>query len=162
MNKELENIIWLSDVEFDGKSFNGYSLMPTLEQLSLEEALSTDSHENYSAWGIVLHVMFCKQLIAKHMGIDIKEYYPYQQKDWPDLPVSKDEKSWQETLQNLKNIHEAYIKALKEFPVEKWSEKFPVWKLPYNNIFYWLPTHDTFHATQIRNMGIKKYKEFQF
>ena len=158
MNKELKNITWLTEAEFNGKSFNGYSLMATLEQLSLEEVLSTDSYENFCVWGIVLHVMFCKQLIIKHMGVDIKKFYPYQEKDWPDLPESKDEKSWQETLQNLKNIHEAYIKALKDFPAEKWSEKFPLWNVPWNNLIYWYPTHDTFHAAQIRNMGIKKYK----
>ena len=67
MNKELKNITWLTEAEFNGKSFNGYSLMATLEQLSLEEVLSTDSYENFCVWGIVLHEMFCKQLIVKHM-----------------------------------------------------------------------------------------------
>jgi len=162
MNKELENIIWLTDTEFKGKSFNGYSLISTLEQINAEEAASTDSYEKYSVWGIVLHVMFCKYLLAKHLGADTENLYPYNEDYWPDLPASKTEESWQETIENLKRVHEAYVNALKKNPIEKWSEEFPEWKIPWSKIIYWFPTHYTFHAAQIRNMGIKKYKQAKF
>ena len=71
---------------------------------------------------------------------------------------SLDLREFQQTFWTLKPMpHDFYSD-----PSMKWTEKFPVWNLPYNNLIYWYPTHDTFHATQIRNMGIKKYKDFQF
>ena len=51
---DLKRLIHLTEVEYRGYSFNGYSLMETVRPLTLDQVLSKKTYQSFTVWGIVL------------------------------------------------------------------------------------------------------------
>ena len=149
---------WLAETEFAGRSFNGPSLIETLRSLSVEEALSTDTYEGYSAWGVALHVLYFKYKIGKELGARLPEYV-YQENGWPKLPDRTDGKSYAAMIDELQAFHNAVMDAYRDATDEMLAAEMPGWKVPLGNAFAWLVSHDTNHNTQIRNMGLPSLRQ---
>lgn len=151
-------MIWLADSEFAGPSYNGPSLIETLRSISAEEAVSTDTYEGYSAWGVALHVLNLKYKIGTQLGADLPEYN-YEDKGWPALPAKPDQDSYEAMISDLIAFHDPIVAAFRDATPEKLEEPMPGWKIPLGSAFAWLVAHDTNHNTQIRNMGLPSLKE---
>ncbi|MFP4551827.1 MAG: DinB family protein [Spirochaetales bacterium] len=158
MNDARDYLVWLGETEFSGGSFNGPALMETLRSLPLEEALSTDTYEGYSAWGVTLHTIYFKYLIGKELGAKMPSY-DYEDKGWPAMPENPDQAAWDTLLDDLEAFHNAAMSAFKEASLEKLEEPMPGWKTSKGNAFAWVVSHDTNHNTQIRNMGLPSLKQ---
>jgi len=158
MNDARDYLVWLGETEFAGGSYNGPALMETLRSLPLEEALSTDTYEGYSAWGVALHVIYLKYAVGKELGANMPEYN-YEENGWPALPENPDKAAWDKLLADLEAIHNAGMAAFKSAPIEKLEEPMPGWKTSKGNAFAWVVSHDTNHNTQIRNMGLPSLKQ---
>ena len=118
--------------------------------------IKKDIYGEYSPLDIAMHVLYCKYIVTKETVCDVEGEYPYAKEDFPKLETPLTSDVWNKILNCMVIIHNKYISALNEFPEEKLSEEFPVWKCKWGKILYWFPTRYTFHGTQIRNMGIKK------
>jgi len=73
------------DHDFEGKSWNGPSLMATLDRLSAVEAASTATWEGYSAWAVLLHLAKTKYVVARELGAALPPW-PHPEEAWFPAP----------------------------------------------------------------------------
>lgn len=164
MSKNLSFFFNYADGEFDGESFNGPSLMATLDVLSAERAASTDTWEGYSAWSVAIHVAYYKFYFVRAIrGTEKAGTFPYPKDEhgFGD-PVEVSETAWAEMRAYLRKIHREAMSALKDLGPDRFVEIMPRWDMPYGKAVAWLLNHDTYHAAQIRNMGVPGLKEMRF
>ena len=65
MSKNISFFFDYADGEFDGESFNGPSLMATLDCLTAQTAASTEPREGYSPWSVAIHVAYHKYYFVR-------------------------------------------------------------------------------------------------
>lgn len=154
MRTDLAMLVELADAEFDGESFNGPSLMATLEKLSPEAAASHDTFEGYSAWETAIHCLYFKYFIARSLGAaGPVEPYPYEQESFVRVEGA-DVEAWKKLDAYHRRVHNAVWTAIAGLDDARLDSTMPEWKIPYRAAIAWLATHDTYHAAQIRNMGV--------
>jgi len=145
------------DAEFNGKPWNGLSLMATLDRLTAAEASGTKTWEGYSAWEITLHCAKCKRIIAADLGVPVPAW-PYSEEPWLPSPLDSSESAWVNDRAMLAEYHAASMKALRNLPASRLDEEMPTWKAPWGKVLAWLATHDAFHGAMIRSMGLPSLK----
>jgi len=158
-NNELGALADLADSEFDGESYNGASLMATLGKIDAAAAASDSTFEGYSAWSVVLHVAWCKWVVARALlgeaAAAVLGPYP-----WPEgkggflEPADPSPAAWAEVLAYLPRLHAMTMKAMREADAAILSREVPEWKIPLGKAAAWLCSHDTYHTAQIRSMGV--------
>lgn len=153
MAGDLPLLIWLTESEYNGTSFNGPGLAKWLKTLTLDQVTSTNTLEGYTVWGIVLHLMYWKDQLLRELGATDPPPFPYAGKDFPALPEVQSAAAWQQTLAEQDVLHTTYIAALRAFPAEKLGEKM-AWGCTYRESIAWMATHDTYHTAMMRNMGV--------
>jgi len=145
------------DAEFNGKPWNGLSLMGTLDKLSAAEAASMNTWEGYSAWEIALHCAKCKRIVATDLGVPVPAW-PFAAEGWFPSPAEPTEAAWARDRGLPAEYHVASMNALRSFPESRLGEEMPTWKAPWGTVLAWLATHDAFHGSQIRSMGLPTLK----
>jgi hypothetical protein len=150
-----------ADAEFDGESFNGDSLMKTLERLSPELAADTGTWEGYSAWSVAIHLAWFKYFIARSLlGETGVGAFPFEHGEHGfGKPAEVTAKAWTETRRYLAKIHRIASDAMRGASPEKLASTMPEWEMPYGQAIAWLLGHDTCHLAQIRNMGVPGLKD---
>lgn len=143
----------MADKEFDGESFNGPSLMKTLDGLSAEEAASEATYEGYSAWEVAIHCAFYKYAIALELGAPGFDY-PYEEANFARVPSPADDAAWKTTRAVLRRAHHAVMDAVRAASPESLDAVWKEWDVPRREAVAWLCTHDCYHNAQIRNMGL--------
>lgn len=157
--KLLDSILDYADAEFGGRSYNGPSLMKTLRSLSPEIAASRDTHEGYSAWAVAHHVASCKQFIAASVDPAAAGDYP-----WPPgmgdftEPDRIDAAAWSDLLAYLEKIHATAARLIRALSEADLAREIPAWKINLGQALAWYVSHDAYHASQIRNMGVPGLK----
>jgi hypothetical protein len=151
-------LAWLADAEFTGGSFNGPALLETLKSLTAEEALSTDTYEAYSAWGVVLHVLYYKYLVGRELGASFPAY-DHEETNWPSLPDDAGPSTYESMIEELVTFHEALMTAFRDASPDALEAPMPGWDTSLGRAFAWLVAHDTNHNTQIRNMGLPSLRK---
>lgn len=161
MDRSLALLLDLADAEFDGESFNGPSFMKTLESLTPEQAASGGTYEGYSAWEVAHHVAYYKYYIARALGAadDIEPYPLPKGKSGFAPPLEATEAAYKELLGYLRRAHRCATEAIRGADPAKLVETMPKWDIPFAKAAAWLCTHDTYHAAQIRSMGVPGLKE---
>ena len=155
MDSRIELLVSMTDDDYHGTSFNGPSLIETLEDLSLQQICSTDTLEGSSAWGIVLHLIYWKYFLCRELGGDGGlTPFPYEEKDWPAVPKQQDQEKWDEVLTHMETVHNSYLDALRGLSSKDLERIIPGWKCTVLKAVSWMATHDLYHAVQIRNMGV--------
>ena len=153
MSTDLALLIWLTESTYNGRSFNGPSLVETLSGYSLDQVVSTETFEGYTIYGVVWHLMLWKQQLARALGSTLDEVLS-EESDFAAPPEDLTQDAWKGMLAQMDAIHAAYVAALKAFPAERLGEKMP-WGCSYGEGVAWMATHDTYHTAMIRNMGVK-------
>lgn len=161
MDRSLALLLDLADAEFDGESFNGPSFMKTLESITPGQAASKDTYEGYSAWGVAHHVAYYKFYIARALGAaEPIEPYPLPKGESGFAePREATEAAYKELLSYLRRAHRCVSEAIRNADAAKLVENMPKWDIPFAKAAAWLCTHDTFHAAQIRSMGVPGLKK---
>jgi hypothetical protein len=158
-----------ADIEFNGSSYNGQSLMATLRALDNDEASDTATFEGYSAWELAQHVCFCKFLVARSLDRALGktgasaftfplEPYPFPFTDFAPMPGDRSTINWKNTLDYLERTHAACMQAIRSVPDAILAESMPEWHSPFGSVIAWLLGHDSYHSAQVRNMGIPKLR----
>lgn len=157
MSNYLDYALDSMETEFRGKSWNGLSLMATLDKLTASEAASTATWEGYSAWSVALHCAKCKRIVAEGLGAVVAGW-PFAEELWFPAPPVVSEETWIADKKMLVSMHEAAMGALRAISEKKLDEIMPVWKAPWGKVIAWLSAHDSFHGAQIRSMGLQPFK----
>ena len=155
MKADVKWLMQVTEAEYRGKSFNGKSLVDTVRGYSLEQVKSTDTFENYTVWGIVLHNMYCKWMVLKFIDPSNPMEFSYEASDWPPIPGQGKAEDWAKTLDDSDRIHDEYLRQLGKLAPEALDETVDDWKCPLGQTVAWIATHDSYHVAQIRNMGLK-------
>ncbi len=145
------------DREFNGESWNGLSLMGTLDKLSAAEAASSKTWEGYSAWSIGIHCAKCKYAVAKDLGASVPQW-PFPGEEWFTIPVDISEEAWAKDKLFFNAMHESCMKALRALTETGLEETMPSWKAKYGDVVAYLCSHDSFHGSQIRSMGLPSFQ----
>lgn len=153
MDERISFLAEMIDREFEGNSFNGKSLLATLRDLSLEQALFDGTQGGYSVFAVTLHVAYYKYLISGMLGGKPAEF-PYERADFPALPDPPDKAAWENALERLKTYHDACRIAIESLTGGALEAIIPAWKVTARVALEWYATHDIYHTAQIRNMGV--------
>lgn len=158
----LESLLLIIDQtnrEFRGHTFNGYSLMETLTKISAITAANTDTYEGYSAWDNLVHCVYFKFYLVRFL----KQEKPLLPFPWEEgsFPLIEDtsEDSWQNTLAYAELVHDRYILALQDLTEAELKLRIEPWDCTLEEAIIWIPTHDTYHVAQIRNMGLPEFQK---
>ena len=152
MSIDLPLILWLTESEYNGGSFNSPNLVKTLAEYSLDQVTSTNTFEGHTVWGVVLHLIYWKHQLAAALGGEVGAL-SFDGSDFPPLPEDKSEAAWGRTLAEMDKVHAAYIAALEAFDEQRLGDKM-AWGCTYGEVIAWMATHDTYHTAMIRNMGV--------
>ena len=148
----------LSNQECLTGSLNNVSLLETLRSLSPEEAASKDTYEGYTAWGMALHVLYYKHLVAVELGAEVPPY-EYEKTDYPELTSSPSQAGWEKLVEEIEQTHRGLIVALEKAKPERLADSYEAWEMPLGEAIGWIISHDTYHNAQIRNMGLLSLRE---
>ena len=152
----LAKILAYSDTEFNGSSFNGNSLIATLKKLSPEAAASKATLEGYSAWGVAIHVAWCKHYVAVAIaGEEAIGAFPLPAGETTfGQPENADAAAWEATLAYLEDIHARLGALLRSMDDATAERSIPSWGIDIGQAIAWYLTHDAYHVAQIRSMGV--------
>src|SRR5512133_2818434 len=146
MDTRFALLLEMADVEFDGNSLNGPSLMKTLDSLGCAEAASAETFEGYSAWDTAMHCAYYKYLIARALGGGSElEPYPFAKGNFPPLPEPPDEAGWSKARSYLRLAHASCMAAIRASAPEKLDGLFAAWEMSFRHAISWLCTHDIYH-----------------
>lgn len=159
MTNNLRLLYEMADREFRGHTFNGKSLMETLRPLSAAEAADRRTVEGYSAWDNLIHCVYFKYVVVRHLGASAPcDPYPWKEGSFPPIPDVTEE-AWKQALDYAERVHDTFLEALKTLDEARLSEPFPVWECTLGEALIWIPPHDTYHVAQVRNMGLEAFKK---
>jgi hypothetical protein len=149
-----------ADADFEGESFNGESLIATLEKLTPEAAASKATHEGYSAWAVAVHLAYWKFFLARSLDAEAAGSFPYQHdKHGFGEAVPVDEAGWKALIAYLRTIHATTGRLIRALDELRLAETMPAWKIPYAKAIAWYLGHDGYHTAQLRNMGVPGLRE---
>lgn len=157
MDIGIKLLVDLSNQECVAGSLNGPALIETLRSLSSAQASSNATYEGYTAWGVALHVLYFKHLVAKRLGAVI--VYEHEEADFPALPEVRDETTWTSVIDEIESAQKSFTEALADATDADLNSTFEEWKMPIGAGVAWLISHDISHNAQIRNMGIESLKQ---
>lgn len=155
MKTFLEQTRYLTDQSFEGKSFNGESVMSTLDGLSVEQALFIPKGQKRCAWEIGLHLAYWKHFLAALLE-DSEEDSPYiyEKADWPVLPENPDQTAWDKAREVMRRVQIFYKGAVANMDQTLLDQPIKDWKMTWEEVLISMPSHDVYHTAQMRNMGI--------
>jgi hypothetical protein len=157
MTSDLTLLYNMTEREYRGHTFNGQSLMETLRPLSAAEAADRKTFEGYSAWDNLLHCIFFKYVVVRFLGASGPcDPYPWKEGSFPPIPDVSDQ-AWSHALAYADLVHDTYLAALKPLDPDRLGEAFAPWECTLGEALIWIPPHDTYHAAQVRNMGLAKF-----
>lgn len=139
------------DREWQGKSFNGRSLRDELLAHPAAEVASDRTVEEYTVWGVALHVHRYKELFLSLLeGRD--PVWPEGEEDFPPVPENLTEPRWLETIETMSTTHDALLAKARTLDEAFLETVFPPWEITWGEAFAWAVGHDGYHTAQIRNM----------
>lgn len=144
LQAELKNVLW-------GQPWYGNSVYVTLTGINFESALKRPPGGVHTIAEIVLHMISWTEEVIDR--INEKPASLPLGGDWPD-PGDFDELKWNLYLDDLKLVNNNLLRAIQDFPEEKWQEQIiderneePV--VAYAEMVRGLIQHHIYHQGQI-------------
>lgn len=140
------------DRDWKGQSYNGRNLRDELLAHPARDAASDRNHEEYTVWGVALHVHKFKELMLATLE-NRDPVWPEGDEDFPPLPAKGlTEPDWLEVIGRMDDTHEALVTRARTLDEAFLDTIFPPWEMPWGEMFAWAMGHDGYHTAQIRNM----------
>jgi uncharacterized damage-inducible protein DinB len=169
MDHPKDFLVWAimqAQREFDGHAFNGSSLMETFRSLDAQDAASTDTWEGYSAWSVANHVCYYKYFMIKAIDAAQGSHHAAALEPWtgPEnaetpAPENANEIRWAGMLGLLEATHQTVMDVIRHVDTNLLGKILPSWNVPFGEAIAWLLNHDSYHAAQIRSMGIPALRD---
>jgi uncharacterized damage-inducible protein DinB len=144
LQAELKNVLW-------GQPWYGNSVYVTLTGITFESALKRPPGGAHTIAEIVLHMISWTEEVIDR--INEKPASLPLGGDWPD-PGEFDELKWNLYLDDLKLVNNNLLRAIQDFPEEKWQEQIiderneePI--VTYAEMVRGLIQHHIYHQGQI-------------
>ena len=157
MDSEARVLIDYIDSVFYGPGWHGPEFYPTLQALSVEQALQPAGPDWYSPWQLVLHCAYWKHVILDRLGA-AKSSFERSPDDFPSLPDPADTVSWERDLQLLVDKHEAIKAEVRRLGNDELAQASLDDQFSKESLVLSIAAHDAYHTGHIRNMGVKGLK----
>jgi hypothetical protein len=157
MDSEARVLIEFADSVFYGPGWHGAELYPTLQSLTLEQALQPAGPDGYCAWQLMLHCAYWKHVILQRLGV-LTAGFERAPDDFPALPDPADGEAWERDLQLLVDKHEAIKAEVRRLGNDELSQMSTDDRFSKESLVLSLPAHDASHTAHIRNMGVEGLK----
>jgi uncharacterized damage-inducible protein DinB len=154
MSTEIERIKDQMKKTFYSDAWHGGSVMEFLSEIGAEEAASRPLEARHSIWELVPHMETWKRVARYALeGKEMGRISP--EEDWP--PVEDvSEASWAQTVENLKEEHDALVGALYRLSEEHLRETVPGRSYNFYTLLHGVIHHDLYHLGQIAILKEKK------
>lgn len=134
---------------FAGDAWHGDSVLELLANVDAETAAAHPIKGAHSIWELLLHVAAWDDAVLRRTGGSAVEL-----SDRENFPPVNDisEAAWRKTVEQVKQTHEALVKAVAAFPDSRLLEPVPGKKEKYYDHFYLfsgIVQHELYHAGQI-------------
>jgi len=140
------------DREWQGPSFNGRSLREELLAHPAAAAATDRNLEEYTVWGVALHVHRYKETMLAHLE-GREPRLPYGDEDFPPVPAGGlTEPLWLEAIGLMDETHQALVDRARTLDEAFLASVYPPWEITWGQTFAWAAGHDSYHVAQIRNM----------
>jgi len=140
------------DRDWKGKSFNGPNLREELLAHPAQEAASDRNAEEYTVWGVALHVHKYKEMMLALLE-GREPVWPEGDEDFPPVPEGGlTEPKWLEVIGLMDETHDALVAHARGLDEPFLETVFPPWEISWGETFAWAVGHDGYHTAQIRNM----------
>ncbi|MBX0291168.1 DinB family protein [Hymenobacter sp. HSC-4F20] len=140
---------------FDGDAWAGPSLQATVSGTSAAQAAAHPVVGAHSIWEIVLHLDTWLQIVRQRLETN-QLIGPTDEQNWPPLPPTPDETSWQQAQAHLHAAHEQLLGAvarLQDTDLDRYLEAQPEYAAgtpgTYYVLLHGLVQHNLYHAGQI-------------
>jgi uncharacterized damage-inducible protein DinB len=143
---ELERIADQLDRAFDGDAWHGDPLMKILDNVTAAQAAAHPVKGAHSIWEIVNHIRAWRPAIQARLAGKVAELSGEQ--DWPPVTDTSDA-AWRNSISDLRERHQAFMRAVRAFPESKLSENAPNRDHTYYVLLQGMVQHDLYHAGQI-------------
>ena len=157
MDSEARVLIDFMDSIFYGPGWHGPELYPTLQALSVEQALQPAGPDGYSTWQLALHCAYWKHAILRRFGAT-EAPFGRTPEDFPDLPEQPDRAAWERDLQLLVDKHEAIKTEVRRLGNEELGAMSSDEKFSKESLVLSIAAHDAYHTGHLRNMGVDGLK----
>jgi uncharacterized damage-inducible protein DinB len=134
---------------FYGGAWHGDSLFEILNGVTAAQAAARPAANAHTIWELVLHIAAWDDAVRRRMtGIAVK--LPAK-KNFPPV-TDTSEAAWENTLQQIRRVHDELIDAVEKFPVKSLDKQVPGKTGAHYNFYYMLhgvAQHELYHAGQI-------------
>jgi uncharacterized damage-inducible protein DinB len=134
---------------FEGEAWHGPSLLEILDGLDAAGAAARPLPRCHRIWEIVMHIAVWDDAARRRMAGEVVQ--PTPEEDWPSVRETS-LAAWQRALDQLKQTHDALVRAVTAFPDSRLAGKVPGKEPDYYDFYYMLHgivQHELYHAGQI-------------
>ncbi len=134
---------------FEGEAWHGPALLEILRGLTATGAAARPLPRSHCIWEIVLHIAVWDDVARRRMGGAVVQ--PTPEEDWPAVKDTSD-KAWLKSLDELKQTHDALIRAVTGISDSRLLAKVPGKDPDFYTFYYMLHgivQHELYHAGQI-------------
>jgi len=154
MPTEIERIKDQIQKTFYSDAWHGGSVMEFLSEISAKEAASRPLKARHSIWELVPHMETWKR-VARY-ALERKEIGRISlEEDWPPIEDVSEE-SWAQTVESLREEHEALVGALSHLNEERLEATVPGRSYSFYTLLHGVIHHDLYHLGQIAVLKMKK------
>jgi uncharacterized damage-inducible protein DinB len=134
---------------FDGDAWHGDSVLELLANVDAQTAAAHPIKGVHSIWELLLHVTAWDDAVLRRTGGTAVKL-----SDEENFPLVNDtsEAAWRKTVEQVKQKHDALVKAVGAFPDSRLLEPVPGKPQKYYDHFYMFSgvvQHELYHAGQI-------------
>lgn len=131
---------------FDGDAWHGDPLMKILDGITATQAAAHPVKDAHSIWEIVNHLRAWRPAIVTRLTGKAAELHGDD--DWPPVTDTTDA-AWRNCVSDLRQRHEAFMKAVRAFPESQLSDNAPNRDHSFYVLLHGMVQHDLYHAGQI-------------
>ena len=144
---EIERIVDLMEMAFDGQAWHGPSVMGLLSDVDANQASARPLKGRHTVWELVLHMAAWKTVVRRALGGE-KMISLSEEEDWPSIR-SQSEAVWRQTVDNLKRVQKSLVGAVSELPESRLNETVGGKSYSFYRMIHGVIQHDLYHAGQI-------------
>ena len=143
----IENVISQFDDFYNGDNWVSQNFKERVLSLREDIAQRKMVNHSHSIEQLTAHVIAWRNFgVQKLTGNDAFDIEDNSINDWPATS------NWSDVKQEFDTLHHHLIKAIKSFPLQKWSETVPLRSYSFTYLLNGILQHDYYHYGQIASL----------
>jgi uncharacterized damage-inducible protein DinB len=149
-NTQVQLLLQLIDEAYHSKAWHGTNLRGSIRGLSAQQAAWRPKSTRHNIWEIVIHCAYWKYIVRRRLSGEKKGSFLLKGSNWFKCPKRLNEKTWQENLRMLDEIHQSMCKVIARLKPSDLTQKPAGSKFTIVSTVSGIACHDVYHAGQIQ------------